>query len=137
VFVAEAPFLGHGTGSIPILFRQAAAGETGIDTAVTGNPHNQTLEIAVQYGLLGAVVLYALWIAHFVMVGGSSLVGWLGQGLVLQTVVGSMFLSYLLDFSTGWLYVLGVGVLGGMAARSRDENGSEYRAHLQVRQAVD
>jgi O-antigen ligase len=121
VFVAEAPFLGHGTGSIPILFRQAAIGEVGIDSAVTGNPHNQTLEIAVQFGLLGVVVLYALWMAHFVMVGGKGLVGWLGQGLVLQTVVGSMFLSYLLDFSTGWLYALGIGVLGGMAAHGRGQ----------------
>lgn len=118
-FVAEAPFLGHGTGSIPILFHQAATGEVGIDSAVTGNPHNQTLEIAVQFGLVGTVVLYALWMAHFVMVGRTGLVGWLGQGLVLQTVVGSMFLSYLLDFSTGWLYVLGVGVLGGMASHAR------------------
>jgi O-antigen ligase len=118
-FVAEAPLLGHGTGSIPILFRRAASGEAGIDSAVTGNPHNQTLEIAVQFGLVGVVVLYALWMAHFVMVGGNSLVGWLGQGLVLQTVVGAMFLSYLFDFSTGWLYVLGAGVLGGMAAQAR------------------
>jgi hypothetical protein len=55
------------------------------------------------------------------MVGGKGLVGWLGQGLVLQTVVGSMFLSYLLDFSTGWLYALGIGVLGGMAAHGRGQ----------------
>jgi len=35
---------------------------------------------------------------------------------VIQTIVGSLFLSYMLDFSTGWIYVLGVGLLGGMVA---------------------
>jgi O-antigen ligase len=118
-FVAEAPVLGHGTGSIPTLFRRAAVGDTGITAAVTGNPHNQTLEIAAQFGLIGVGLLYAMWIAHLVMLRGGGVPAWLGQGLVAQTIVGALFLSYLLDFSTGWLYVFGVGVLGGMADRAR------------------
>ena len=115
-FVAEAPLVGHGTGSIPVLFRRAATGESGIAAAVTGNPHNQVLEIAVQFGLIGVSLLFAMWIAHFLLFRGTSLAAWLGQALVAQTMVGSLFLSYLLDFSTGWIYVFGVGVLGGMAA---------------------
>jgi O-antigen ligase len=113
-FVAEAPVLGHGTGSIPILFRRAAVGDTGIAASVTGNPHNLTLEIAVQFGLIGTSLLYALWIAQLVLFRGGGFAAWLGQAIVVQSIVGSLFLSYLLDFSHGWIYVLGVGVLGGM-----------------------
>jgi O-antigen ligase len=115
-FVANAPIFGHGTGSIPSLFRRAAAGGE-IAGLVTGNPHNQTLEIAVQLGLIGVVLLYAMWIAHLLMFGTAGLAAWLGQGVVTQTIVGALFLSYLLDFSSGWLYVFGVGVLGGMVGR--------------------
>jgi O-antigen ligase len=119
VFVAEAPVLGHGTGSIPTLFRRAATGDTGIAAVVTGNPHNQTLEMAIQFGLVGVALLYAMWIAHLLMFRGSGLAARLGQGVVTQTIVGALFLSYLLDFSSGWLYVFAVGVLGGMVERTK------------------
>jgi len=118
-FVADAPVAGHGTGSIPILFRHAAIGDSGIAASVTGNPHNLILEIAIQFGLIGAIVLFAMWMAHLMVFRGSGLTAWLGQGLVVQTIMGSLVLSYLLDFSNGWLYALGVGVLAGMAQRER------------------
>ena len=118
-FVADAPVFGHGTGAIPALFRHAAGHDSRIAAAVTGNPHNQTLEIAIQFGLLGVVLLFAMWMAHVLMFSSGGLVNWLGQALVLQTVIGSLFLSYLFDFSTGWIYAFGVGVLGGMAAAER------------------
>jgi O-antigen ligase len=121
VFIAEAPLIGHGTGAIPSLFRRAATGDSGIAAAVTGNPHNQTLEIAIQFGLVGVAVLYAMWIAHLVRFRGAGLAAWLGQGVVVHTIVGALFLSYLLDFSSGWLYVFGVGVLGGMCARAQPQ----------------
>jgi O-antigen ligase len=116
-FVAEAPVFGHGTGSIPTLFRNAASQDSRIAAAVTGNPHNQTLEIAIQLGLLGVTLLFAMWMAHVLMFSGGGVANWLGQALVIQTVIGSLFLSYLFDFSTGWIYAFGVGVLGGMASR--------------------
>ena len=62
-----------------------------------------------------------MWMAHILLFRGASLAPWLGQILMTQTIVGSLFLSYLLDFSTGWIYVLGVGVLGGMAQRPRTD----------------
>jgi O-antigen ligase len=114
-FVAEAPLLGHGTGTIPRLFERGAAGKSGLASVVTGNPHNQTLEIAVQFGLIGLGILYALWLAQILMFRGGGLPGWLGMGVVAHGIVGSIFLSYLFDFTTGWMYAFGVGVLGGMA----------------------
>jgi hypothetical protein len=38
----------------------------------------------------------------------------------VQNVVASLFNSHLLDFTSGWLYAVGVGVAGGMVLRQRD-----------------
>lgn len=44
---------------------------------------------------------------------------WIGAGLVVQNVISSVFNSQLFYFTPGWLYVIGVGVLGGVALRDR------------------
>ncbi|MGA3307409.1 MAG: O-antigen ligase family protein [Xanthobacteraceae bacterium] len=119
-FIATAPIIGHGTGSIPEQFRHAAVGETGASSAAPGNPHNQIFAVAIQLGLVGAAVLIAMWIAHFMLFHGSGLIAWIGMIIVVQNVVSSLVNSHLFDFSQGWLYVFGVGVVGGMALRERD-----------------
>ena len=58
-------------------------------------------------------------IAHLALFRGTGLVAWLGVVMVVQNVVSSMFNSHLFDFFHGWLYVFGVGVLGGMVLRER------------------
>jgi hypothetical protein len=42
--------------------------------------------------------------------------------------VSSLFNSHLFDFSEGWLYVFGVGVVGGMILRERDGGPAVHRA---------
>jgi hypothetical protein len=37
----------------------------------------------------------------------------------VQNVLSSVFNSHLFDFSEGWLYVLGVGIAGGMTLGER------------------
>jgi hypothetical protein len=118
-FIREAPIVGHGTGSIPGLFAKSAIGQTGAAASATTNPHNQTFAVAIQVGLLGAAVLWAMWIAHLLMFRGNSLAGWVGLVIVVQNVVGSLFNSHLFDFVQGWVYVIGVGVAGGMVLRRR------------------
>jgi O-antigen ligase len=122
-FFAEAPLIGHGTGSTRGLFEHAAIGQTGASAEVIGNPHNQTLNAAVQWGMLGVVVLYAMWLVHLLLFRGDGLASWVGLLVVVQNIVSSLFNSHLFDFHEGWMYVLGVGVAGGMAmmkARSDD-----------------
>jgi O-antigen ligase len=119
-FVSTAPLFGHGTGSIPQLFRQAAIGGEGASSAAWGTPHDQILGVAVQIGLLGAAVLIAMWIAHFLLFTGNGLVSLIGMLIVAQNVVSSTFDLYLFAFVPGWLYVFGVGVVGGMVLRQRD-----------------
>jgi O-antigen ligase len=82
---------------------------------VTRNPHNQTLNGVVQWRLLCALVLYGMWLSHLLLFRGEGLVGWIGLVVVVQNVVSSLFNSHLFDFHEGWIYVLGVGIAGGMS----------------------
>jgi O-antigen ligase len=123
VFVREAPIFGHGTGSMPSLFGKAAAGQTGAAGSATSNPHNQTFAVAIQLGLLGAAVLWAMWAAHLLLFRGNGLAEWIGLIVVVQNIVGSLFNSHLFDFNQGWVYVFGAGVAGGMALKRRSALG--------------
>jgi len=123
-FVADAPMFGHGTGSLEHLFEQAAVGKVGASAEVVRNPHNQTLSVAVQWGLLGVLLLYAMWLAHLCLFGGEGLMAWIGLMVVVQNFFTSLFNSHIFDFNEGWMYVLGVGIAGAAALkalRSRQE----------------
>jgi O-antigen ligase len=119
-FFADAPFFGHGTGSSRGLFAQAAVGKVGSAAEGLGNPHNQTLNVAIQWGLAGIVVLYAMWLVHLLLFRGDDLMAWIGLMVVVQNVSTSLFNSHLFDFHEGWMYVLGVGVAGGMTLGARN-----------------
>jgi O-antigen ligase len=124
--ISEAPILGHGTGYI----RDALAEPRPEDkkaSLVVGNPHNQTFAVGIQLGFVGIAILFAMWFAHAWLFVGSGWTSWLGFMVVLQNIVASLFNSHLSDFTAGWLYVLGVGILGGTVLRSR-------RSHSAARQ---
>jgi O-antigen ligase len=119
--MASAPLLGHGTSTIAEEFRRVTAGGSGADAVAADNPHNQTFAVAIQIGIVGALVLWAMWIAHILLFRGEGLAAWIGPVVVVENIVSSTAHSHLFDFTNGWLYVFGVGVLGGMALRERDE----------------
>ena len=98
-FVREAPLIGHGTGSIQSLFVKSAAGQTGAAASETSNPHNQTFAVGIQLGLLGAAILWAMWIAHILLFRGAGLAEWIGLVVVVQSILGSLFKSHLFDFN--------------------------------------
>ena len=110
--------IGHGTGSIRDQFRRAVEGETGMAAVASANPHNQTFAVAIQLGLVGAAVLFAMWLAHLLLFRGEGLAAWAGLVVVAQNIVGSLFNSHLFDFTQGWGYVIGVGVAAGMVLKS-------------------
>ena len=128
-FFAEAPLIGHGTGSTRGLFEQAAVGQTGAAAEVIGNPHNQTLNAAVQWGMLGIAVLYAMWLVHLRLFRGDGLMSWVGLLVVVQNVASSLFNSHLFDFHEGWMYVLGVGIAGGIAMKARSKDAVPALKH--------
>ena len=120
IFFVEAPVIGHGTGATNGLFERAAVGTDDFAAGVViNNPHNQTLNVAVQWGCVGIVVLYALWLVHLLLFRGEGLVAWIGLMVVLQNIFSSLFNSHLFDFHEGWMYVLGVGVAAGMVLRAK------------------
>jgi O-antigen ligase len=121
-FISEAPLFGHGTGSIRTLFEEAAVDQFGAAAEVVSNPHNQTLNVAIQWGAIGAVVLYAMWLVHLLLFRGAGLATWIGLMVVVQNIFTSLFNSHLFDFNEGWIYTLGVGIAGGtiLRASSRD-----------------
>jgi hypothetical protein len=120
LFIEAAPIVGHGTGSIGEEFRDAALGQTGLGSELSQNPHNQIFAVAIQLGIIGAALLLAMWAAHLMLFAREGLIAWMGLVLVTENIVSSLFNSHLFDFTAGWLYVFGVGVLGGMVLKERD-----------------
>ncbi len=125
IFIVDAPVIGHGTGSIREQFRQSAVGHTGMAALELTNPHNQILAIAIQLGLIGTLMFLAMWVTHLRYFSTGDLAGGIGLAVVVQNIVSSQFNSSLLDATSGWIYVIGVGVLNGMGMRAallaRDE----------------
>jgi hypothetical protein len=131
-FVENAPLIGHGTGSITEMFRRAAVGQSGARAEISTNPHNQTFAIAIQLGVIGAAVLWAMWASHFLLFCGNGFLAWVGLTIITQNVIGSLFNSFLFDFTEGWLYVLGVGVAAGAVLRQIGARGQKYSAHTEM-----
>jgi O-antigen ligase len=126
-FIREAPVIGHGTGSIRALFARAATGDA-VDASghVVANPHNQTLSVAIQWGVVGVILLYAMWLFHLLLfVRADGPAGWIGLLVVVQNILSSLFNSHLFDFHEGWMYVLGVGVAGGMVLKGKAGAGAD------------
>jgi hypothetical protein len=92
---------------------------------VVGDPHNQTLNVAVQWGIVGVILLWALWLTHLALFRGDGMAAWVGLMVVVQNMLTSMLNSHLFDFHEGWMYVLGVGVAGGMVLRARARAGTQ------------
>jgi len=113
-FFADAPVLGHGTGSTRSQFEKARGDGVGARGMVVSDPHNQTLNVAIQWGALGVILLWAMWIAHLLLFRGEGLASWIGFVVVIQNVLTSALNSHLFDFTEGWIYVLGVGIAAGM-----------------------
>jgi O-antigen ligase len=116
--VREAPFVGHGTGSIQAMLAQNAGIQPDAPHAPT-NPHNQVLAVAIPLGFVGVLLLVAMWVVHFRMFLLPEPAAWVGLSVVTQNIVGSLFNTHLFDFAQGWLYVFGVGIAGGIVLRKQ------------------
>ena len=132
--ISSAPLIGHGTGSIAEEFRQVTSGKDGAAGVPTVNPHNQTFAVAIQIGLIGAIVLWSMWIAHIRLFRGEGVIAWLGTVVVVENIVSSTVHSHLFDFANGWLYVFGVGVLGGMILRQQTKSWVATPTMLETRE---
>jgi hypothetical protein len=73
--------------------------------------------VGIQFGLVGIALLWAMWISHVLLFRIEGFAAWFGLLVTVQNVAGSLFNSLLGDFTTGWIYVLGVGAAGGAVLR--------------------
>ena len=128
--IASAPIIGHGTGSMSAQFRKVTSGKSGVSGEATDNPHNQTFTVAIQLGFVGATLLWFMWIAHLLLFRGEGIIAWIGTVVVVENVVSSVFHSHLFDFGNGWLYIFGVGVLGGMILREHDAGQGQQKREV-------
>jgi hypothetical protein len=62
-----------------------------------------------------------MWCSHLLLFRETGFAAWVGLVVVVQNILSSLFNSHLFDFHEGWMYVLGVGVAGGMVARARKD----------------
>ncbi len=115
--IQQSPILGYGTGSIRKEFERLQGGTHGAAAVVVANPHNQSFAVGLQLGAGGIIILWLMWLSHLRLFTSNGMIPWVGTIIVVQNVVSSAFNSHLSDFTAGWLYVLGVGILGGMTAR--------------------
>jgi O-antigen ligase len=114
--IATAPLIGHGTGTNRALFERA--GPNPFPGFALANPHNQTFWIALQLGAAGTALLYLMWFSHLLWFRGPGWAATMGGIIVAQNILASTVNSHLADFTAGWLYILGVGILGGAVLRS-------------------
>ncbi|MFN0263123.1 O-antigen ligase family protein [Tepidamorphus sp. 3E244] len=118
--VANAPIIGHGIGSLPQLYRSAAAESEHGQLLPTEDPHSQPLSMAIPFGAVGVVILLTVWggqIYYFCQSGSIS--AFLGQAVVVQNIVAGLFNSSITAFDLGWFYVTLVGILAAAVWRDR------------------
>jgi len=127
-FIEQAPLFGHGTGSTKSLYQSLEATRPSPYGEAVPDPHNQFFAIAIQVGLVGGAILLAMWAVHFSMFVGGGFACAIGQAVVIQNFIGSLFNSHLSTVTQGMLYCLAVGLLGGIVLRAR--SGSELAENL-------
>jgi O-antigen ligase len=104
------PLIGNGTGSFPRVYADHVAGRA---LPATDNPHNEYLNIAVQTGIIGLLLL--LYLFYSIWRCASQLPTMherhLARGLVITIAVGCLFNSLLMDHVEGLLLAWAAGVL--------------------------
>lgn len=102
--IGQKPIFGHGTGS----FKAAqSALIKNSQTESTDNPHNEYFLIAVQSGLVGAVLFIALLAAQFFSsLNLNPAQKYLLQGVVVAMACGCLMNSFLYDSHQGHFYAI-------------------------------
>ncbi|MCP9469368.1 MAG: O-antigen ligase family protein [Nitrospira sp.] len=111
--IAVHPFVGVGTGSFAEAYRSTVTDPEAVRPA---HPHNQYLLTAAELGIIGSVLLLAVfgrlwWESRH---SNAGLYGELRQGIVVAMAVGCLFNSLLLDHTEGLLFawVLSMALAG-------------------------
>ena len=106
--ISAHPLLGVGTGGFEVAYR-AAMPEGNV---VANNPHNQYLLTTVQLGLIGLLVLLALFSVLWRVSGHFEFTDrLLAHGVLLAYLVGNLFNSFLYDHSEALFFAWAIGLI--------------------------
>jgi hypothetical protein len=122
--LARSPWIGYGAGGTREVMAADARRTGASDWFVTSNPHNQMLWLGMQLGVAGLLLIPLLWFLHagaFPRIGTGSMIG---LGVVVQNVIYGQLNSHLSDYTTGWIYVLMVGVCMALADAERERSAA-------------
>ncbi len=98
------PWLGFGTGSFKTAYEKYALNRT---WPMTANPHNEYLNIALQCGGLGlAALLWFFYILHKSIRALKRPEKYYAEGLLGIMVVGCMGNAWLMDFTSGYFFMV-------------------------------
>jgi O-antigen ligase len=113
--LARRPLLGAGTGGWSEAFYQATAGDPpALHDRAHMHPHNEYLNLAVQLGPAGLVLLLALFAAAFRAAGRlPANEARLAEGVVLAFAVGCLFNDLIWDMTEGHIWAVVGGALFG------------------------
>ncbi|MBK1902174.1 MULTISPECIES: O-antigen ligase family protein [Burkholderia] len=129
------PLIGYGVAGLEYEFSRLGQGKTAVEAALTKNPHNEYLLMAVQLGAVGVLLFLNLIVQ--IARGGRKLdprsrhllLAWLAI-----FAIGSLANSLLLDFAEGHLLVLLGGILlgcGTAASKVTDSDDDRGTAVVQ------
>lgn len=119
--ISARPIIGAGTGGFEVVYRAA----TPEGNVVTNNPHNQYLLTTVQFGLVGLVVLLALFVVLWRISGCFEVTDrLLAHGVLLAYLVGNLFNSFLYDHAEARFFAWAVGLIFcGAVFRTKSARG--------------
>jgi O-antigen ligase len=121
--IGEHPLLGTGTGGFKGAYAALVKG-TGMDASA--NPHNEYLMVAVQFGVVGLVLMLWLFLVQWrravLLPGGFERAA--ARGLVLLILSASMVTSTLIDHTEGLFY----GWMSALLFAGWPAAGSEERS---------
>lgn len=111
-------WFGHGTGSFKSLYQHYA---TMHNLILTRNPHNEYINILFQLGLFGLTALIGFFGVLFKQSFRlPSLEKWFAQGIILAIATGCLANSWLMDFTSGYFFVMIVAFCFGALTLKKD-----------------
>lgn len=119
----ERLLFGFGTGTFKKVYQDHAEK---YHLNSTTNPHNEYMNVLVQWGMVGLFLLLSLFFGMFFLSMELPLLErYLMQGLVVAIAVGSTANSWLMDFTPGYFFVV-MAACGFGAWSTRKKQGKEF-----------
>jgi len=92
---------GAGTGAFQAAYTQQVANKTGLDGAVTQDPHNQYLKILIEQGILGLALFMTILFRALIQKNVQDEIYLLGSTIICIWIVTSCFNAHFSTFMEG------------------------------------